>query len=88
MQDARVFWGNVFAVLEYQGRSVEYLAQRLDVSRASLYRWRDGSRVAPAKQRQRVAEIVGVPEGLLWLPIESPVGDFLAPYGEKIGVPA
>lgn len=74
MQDARVFWGNVFSVLEYQGRSIEYLAGRLGVSRAAIYRWRDGSRVAPVEQRLRAAEIVGVPEPLLFVPHESPSG--------------
>ena len=81
MQDTRVFWGNILSVLEYQGRSIEYLAQRLGVSRAALYRWRDGSRVAPAEQRVRAAEIVGVPEALLFVPGESPSGAILAPIG-------
>ncbi len=81
MQDVRVFWGNVFSVLEYQGRSIEYLAQRLSVSRAAIYRWRDGSRVAPAEQRHRAAEIVGVPEALLFVPRESPIGATLEPIG-------
>ena len=83
MQDARVFWGNVFAVLAYQGRSIEYLAGRLGVSRAAIYRWRDGSRVAPAEQRHRAAELIGVPEPLLFVPRESPDGVILEPLGAE-----
>lgn len=81
MGDARVFWANVFTVLDHQGRSLEYLAQRLRVSRTALYRWRDGSRVAPAEQRAAAAEILGVPEALLFLTLESPTGDNISPSG-------
>lgn len=81
MVDVRVFWANVFTVLEHQGRSVEYLAQRLGVSRATLYRWRDGSRVAPPEQREAAANVLGVPVTLLFLPQESPAGDESTPDG-------
>ena len=81
MGDARVFWSNVFEVLDHQGRSLTYLARRLGVSGALVYRWRDGSRVASAEQRLAAAHIVGVPESILFLRRESPVGDNPAPPG-------
>lgn len=81
MVSTRVGWDNVFAVLDHQGRSVEYLAQRLNVSRAAIYRWRDGSRTPSTEQCERTANILGVPVALLFAPIESPSGDINTPEG-------
>ena len=72
MGDAKVFWSNVFRVLKHQGRSVEYLAQRLGVSHTALYRWRDGSRVAPRAQMDAASDSLGVPMALLFLLGELP----------------
>ena len=88
MGDARIFWTNVFWLLEHQGRTATYMARQLGVSTATLYRWRDGSRVAPVAQRARAAEILGVPERLLFWAIDLPAGDNLAPPVEVEGVPA
>jgi transcriptional regulator with XRE-family HTH domain len=73
MGDGRVFWANVFTVLKHQGRSVEYLATRLGVSHSLLYRWKDGSRTSSAAYRRHAADILGVPEALLFLPTVLPV---------------
>lgn len=90
MGEAVVFWSNVFRVLKHQGRSIEFLAKRLGVSHSALFRWRDGSRVAPVGQMVAASDILGVPMALLFLPVESPSGVKLSPSGaeELTAVPA
>lgn len=84
MGEATVFWSNVFRVLKHQGRSVEYLAKRLGVSHTALYRWRDGSRVAPLHYHDTAADVLGVPKGLLFLPADLPLSKESLPPQERV----
>ena len=86
MGDATIFWSNIFRVLKHQGRSVEFLAQRLKVSHTALYRWRDGSRVAPESQMHAASDILGVPMALLFLPTDLPSGRESVADGSKEAV--
>lgn len=66
------------SVLQEQGRSVAWFCRRVGISRALFYRWVDGSRGIAPQYRHRCAEVLGIPESVLFLPTESLVGDISA----------
>ena len=61
-QDAPPRWR---AVLEEQGRSLTWLAQRTGVSRAAVYAYSQRARRPQRAWFERVAEVLGVPVSLI-----------------------
>lgn len=68
-------------LLAYQGRSVTWFCERLGIDRSLLYRWNDGTRTPSETHRRQAAELLGVPEALIFLPSELLSGSELLPTG-------
>ncbi len=70
----RVFRSRVGEVLRKQGRTVSWFCRHMRVSRALFYRIEQGNRNPSASYRSRAADVLGVAEPDLFLPLESPAG--------------
>ncbi len=71
----QLFRSRVGEVLREQGRTVSWFCRHMRVSRALFYRIEQGNRNPSASYRSRAADILGVAEPDLFLPMESPGGD-------------
>jgi transcriptional regulator with XRE-family HTH domain len=71
-------------VLDERGQSVTWFCRKAGISRALYYRWLDGSRPILAEQRRRAADVLGLPESVLFVPIESLASDRIAQPSERV----
>lgn len=71
-------------VLAERGQSVAWYCRKASISRALFYRWVDGSRTVGARHRRRAADILALPESVLFVPIESLESDKVAQESELV----
>lgn len=80
----KAFDSRVLEVLKSQGRSVAWFARQLGISHSLVYRWADGSRTPTDTHRRRAAEVLGIPESLLFLAVELPAGNKQIPAAKEV----
>jgi hypothetical protein len=77
------FRSRVSDILSHQGRSDRWFYTNMGVSESLHYCVERGTRNASAEYRARAALLLGVPEAILFLPIESSdVGEMAPAVGE------
>ena len=77
--DAQRLW----RYLEYEERSMSWLAQKTGFSRSYLTKMRSGQKPVTEKFARRAADTLKVPLDLLFVPSDSPFSDSAAPYAEE-----
>lgn len=75
------FRSNISEILREQGRTNAWFYRRMGVSETLFYRIESGDRNPSTTYRRKAAELLGVPEQHLFLPLDSPIGDTTSPLG-------
>lgn len=85
---AFTYRSNVQQILRAQERTVTWFCRRVGISRALFYRMERGERTMTADYRERAADVLHVPQTLLFLPSDMPQGTAFLPSGTAARVPA